>query len=132
MLDLRAPIVPGKSAAGVMLGQSAQEIRVTPKAVSTLDGGEFLEFDSVFLWVVDGLVDRICVSGVYGGLIGDTVGIGSTLQQAQDSLGPVIEDESDNLVVVGLPGLSLETEAWKGPRGREMVGENLTARITEI
>src|SRR5688500_14542042 len=106
MFDLNAPIIPGESAAGIRVGQPVDSILAgdTPDAVVELHGCTRFEFGPVRLWVTNGKVSQV---GVYAGYLGSLrqgVGVGSTLGQVQLTLGRVVEDEEDNLVVEGMHG----------------------------
>ena len=133
MLDLGAPIEPGRSAAGLSIGDSiaglSEAVESTPKQ---LGNGEVLfEFSPVSLWVSDGVIRQIGVRQGYSGRIfGTTIGLGASLQDVQDAFGVVTEDEEDNLVVAEMPGLSFETETWR--RGPQTAEKHYDARLTAI
>jgi len=135
MLDLLARIEPGRTAAGLAIGGAilplARDERHTTRDLG--NGLELLDFGSVRVWAKGGVIEQIGVRGGYSGqVIGTAIGLGSTLQQVVAALGPVVEDEEDNLIVADLSGLCFETEAWLGEPGLETVEENLHARLTEI
>jgi len=135
MLDLRATIEPGKAAAGISLGDSVVHLSHAGLATKRELGGgaELLDFGPVRVWAKGGVVDQIGVRGEYAGYIsGTAISVGSTIQQVMDAIGPVVEDDCDNLVVAHLPGLCFETGAWRGDPGGETVEENLDAKLTEI
>lgn len=115
MLDLDAPIVPGESAAGIRVGSRVTDLpadvlarftverRVNsclPNAVMTI-----YRSDSVNLWVENRVVDQVEVHGGYRGALKDAVGIGSTVAAVEERIGPVAEDDMDNLAIRDLPGL---------------------------
>jgi CRISPR/Cas system-associated endoribonuclease Cas2 len=135
MLHLDAIIEPGKAAAGLSIGEPVAGLPEAAVATrSTLgDEIELFDFGPVRVWVKDGLIDQIGVRRGYSGYVGrTTIGVGSSIQQLRDVLGPVVEDEEDNLVVAQVPGVCFETEAWRGDPGCETVEENLDAKLTEI
>lgn len=135
MLDFDAPIEPGKAAAGVALGDRMERLgEVGDSRRRGLHGlYEFTVVGPVCVWAKGGVIDQIGVRGGYTGRIeGTAVGIGATIQQVAEEIGPVVEDDEDNLIVADLLGLCFETERWRGVSGRETVGENLDARVTEI
>ena len=131
MFDLNAPIIPGESAAGVSVGQPVDDILATetPDAVVELHGCTRFEFGPVRLWVRDGKVSQVGVYAGYHGRLRQGIGVGSTLGQVQSTLGRVVEDEEDNLVVEGMPGWCFETEEWAAGRLPE---HNPDARVSEI
>ncbi|MFN3652066.1 MAG: hypothetical protein ACK47B_21020 [Armatimonadota bacterium] len=131
MLDLDAPIVPGLCAAGISLGESAETILAwRPNRESILpDGCTRLEFGPVHVWLKDQAVMQIGVYRGYTGRLAERIGIASTIAEVESLLGPVIEDEEDNLVVAAVPGWCFETEEWVrqgGPR------KNTVSRIVGI
>ena len=135
MLDLHATIEPGKTAAGLSIGESVTGLPEAAVATRSSRGAEIelFDFGPVRVWVKDGVIYQIGVRHGYSGHVGGTtIGIGSSIQQVRDVLGPVFEDNEDNLVVAQVPGLCFETEAWRGDPGRETVEENLDAKLTEI
>lgn len=132
VFDLRAPIEPGKSAAGLTIGDAVAKVSQTGCSTSRklANGFEMLDLGPIRVWARGGVIDQIGVRGEYRGhLSGTTIGIGSTIQQVQDAIGPVLEDDEDNLIVAQLPGICFETETW---RGGKRVEENLDAKLTDI
>lgn len=131
MFNRDAPIVPGKSAAGIRLGQATEEIVALfqPLAITSLDNSVKLHFENASVWVKNNRVAQIGVSGDYRGLVAGRIGVGMTLREVQSALGQVIEDAADNLVVTGMEGWCLETEAW---RVSPALADNLDARIVWI
>ncbi len=133
MLHLDATIEPGKAAAGLSIGAP---LAALPEATGSMrtklgDAVELLDFGPVCVWVKNGMIDQIGVRCGYTGYVrGTTIGVGSSIQQVRDVLGPVVEDDEDNLIVAQVPGLCFETEAWRGDPGRETVEENLDAKLT--
>jgi len=131
MFDLAAPIVPGKSAAGIKLGQSIDEIIKfhQPVEIHSLGDGAKYCFNQIDLWVRNGKVVQISVKFDYLGNVQNKIGIGATINDVQSAFGKVMEDEEDNLIVPSIPGWCFETETWQN--GQE-ISENLNSRITEI
>ena len=132
MLNLRQPIEPGKGAAGLSIGDSVARLSQAgcQQKRALRDGLELLDFGPVRVWARGGMICQIGVRGEYSGHVqGTEVGIGSPIQEVIDAIGPVVEDDEDNLIVVQLPGLCFETETWHGDH---TVEENLNAKLTEI
>jgi hypothetical protein len=130
--DLKAPIIPGKSAAGVQLGGNISKILAwaKPVTITPLTQGKCYYFGSVELWVNnESKVTQIGLHAGYQGKVANTIGIGSTLGEVAASVGPVIEDEEDNLVVQGLAGCCFETHQWQQQKNAL---PDFTAKINEI
>ena len=134
MLDLDAAIIPGRGAAGIAVGAPVSDLELHGASpVQLHDGVSVYDLGPVRIWTRNGVVDQIGVQASYIGSIGQSgIRIGSTLQNVAEALGPVLEDDEDNLVVEGVPGICFETEQWRGGPGRETVDNNLDAKITEI
>jgi hypothetical protein len=118
MLDFDAPIVPGESAAGIRVGSRIAELpadvlarftverRVNPclpNAVLTV-----YRSDAITLTVENRVIDQVEVRGGYRGRLKGAIGIGSTVAEVEDCVGPVIADDEDNLCIDGLSGLVFE------------------------
>jgi len=69
-----------------------------------LHGAIKYDFGPIHLLVVDGTVFQIGVFAGYRRSLLGGIKIGSTIEDIQQAIGPVIEDEEDNLVVSGPPG----------------------------
>jgi hypothetical protein len=132
MIDLDAPIVPGKSVAGVSVGGAVNELLATVHAQSTVRVpiGERHDLGSVKVWAKDGVIIQVGVYSGYRGVLQPGIRVGSTISDVEGSFGcSVQEDEQDNLTVLNSPGWCFETERWKSP---ETVGNNRNARIVSI
>ena len=132
MIDLDAPIVPGKSAAGVLVGTAVSELLSTVGAhtITKLSGAERHDLGMVKVWVEGGVITQVGVYSGYRGMLQPDIRVGSTISEVEESFGcSVQEDEEDNLVVPTSPGWSFETEEWKSP---QIVSSNRNARIVSI
>ena len=131
MFDIKAPIEPGQSAAGIRIGTSAREIlsHGEPQQTDRFRETDKLVFPFVTLWVRDGRVQQVAVRAPYEGRIGDQIGIGSTVKDIESTLGKVVQDKEDNLTVTGSPGWCFEADQWSPGGGG---GRNRQARISEI
>jgi hypothetical protein len=127
VLDLGAPIHPGIGAAGVAIGQSADELPAPLSRVQLRDGVR-LDYACVSVWLKDARVVQVGVRQGYSGSVRYCIGIGSTVGEVGQLLGPVHEDFEDDLVVLGVPGLCFETSIWRGER----LEDNRDAPITGI
>lgn len=131
MFNLDGLIIPGKSAAGIMLGQVINEILnyQNPTDVVELIGCYKYQFDSVNLWVENEKITQIGVFANYRGKLQQEIGIGSTIEEVQNLIGRVEENDDDCLVVAGMSGWSFETEEWDESH---QLQQNLTAKIVDI
>jgi hypothetical protein len=73
-------------------------------------------------------VSLIDVRQGYSGTLPEGIGIGSSIDDVERSIGMVEEDMQDNLIVVGYPGWCFDTEVWTGHR----LADSRNAKITEI
>jgi hypothetical protein len=132
--DLNAPIIPGKTAAGIAVGSTVKDfiLRAAPTLTTELSSGVIrYEFGPVVkVWVRNGVVDQIGVYAGYHGLLDGKIGIGSTIAQVEDWCGsPVEEDEEDNLIAPGSHGWCFDTEDWVGEL---TVSSNRNAAVKQI
>jgi hypothetical protein len=126
MLDLDAPISPGKCAAGLRVGTRVSDLpaevlaqftierRVNaclPNAVLTL-----YHSDAVTLYVENRIIDTIQVHGGYRGTLGEGIGLGSTVAEIEERLGIVEEHEDACLMLRGVQGLRLVVACRRGER----------------
>jgi hypothetical protein len=120
-LDLDAPIVPGISAAGILLGALLTAVLATNAGVFQADravdqdfqpGGIWYRSPDVDFWAAadSGEVLQIMVHGGYRGWVLDHIGLGSTVADIESTVGPCGEDDEDNLTIMGLPGLCFEID----------------------
>jgi hypothetical protein len=119
MIDLDAPIVPGRSAAGVAVGSAVSDLLSTVGAHSTmkLSGGERHDLEAVKLWTKDGVITQVGVHSGYRGILQPGIRIGSTISEVEKSFGcSVQKDEEDNLVVPSSPGWVLKPKNGRGRR----------------
>lgn len=100
-----------------------------PDAVVEIHSCIKFEFGAMNLWVEDGKVLQVGVYAGYRGSLVQGISIGSALREIQLALGPVAEDEDDNLIVEGMHGWCFETEEWVA--GHQPV-LNPDARVSEI
>jgi hypothetical protein len=132
--DLDAPIIPGKSAAGIAVGSTVKDfiLRAVPTLTTELSSGVVrYEFGPVVkVWVRDGVVDQVGVYVGYHGLLDGKIGIGSTIAEIEDWCGSQVEeDEEDNLIAPGRPGWCFDTEYWVGDL---TVSTNRNAAVNQI
>ena len=131
-LKLDAPIVPGHSAAGISLGDDIRNIllQATPFTIRDWSQGKCYQFGSVIVWAnIEGKVQQIGLFPGYTGKIAETIGIGSTMGEIIASLGVVVEDEEDNLVIQGVSGLCFESSEWLLSKSTTL---DPSARVTDI
>lgn len=118
MLDLGAPVVPGHSAAGITLGQSAatvlrtsglrfDETALINTCIQVPTGTVEYRSPAVDFWATDGIVDQIRVHGNYRGSVAGSVSLGTPLTRVEASLGAWDDDDVDTLTVRMHPGLRI-------------------------
>lgn len=132
MIDLNAPIVPAKSAAGVSIGDSVAPLLATirPRSTRTLYFGESHDLGEIRVWAKDGVVYQIGVYSGYRGILEPNIHIGSSIADVENSFGCTVqEDEDDNLVVPNSRGWCFETEEWRAPM---TVSNNRQRQIVSI
>jgi hypothetical protein len=131
IIELDAPIVPGKSSAGVSIDSDVRNIvaQVKPNAIRDLSGCRLYDFGPVKIWSSADLVSQVGVYAGYQGALLNRIRIGSTISDVEQLFNcEVQEDEEDNLIVPGSSGWCFETEPWRSHR----IKENREARITCI
>jgi hypothetical protein len=89
-LDVHTAIVPGKTAAGLFVGDP---ITVLPEPTGTMrttlgDNVELIDYGPVRIWIRNGAIEQIGVlSGYTGYVSGTSIGIGSSIRQVIKILG---------------------------------------------
>jgi hypothetical protein len=132
VIDIDAPIVPGKSAAGFSIGSlvSDQLPAIRPQSTTNQSKHETHDLGIVKVWANGDVVYQIGVYSGYRGALPSGVGIGSTIADVEDFFGSLVqEDDEDNLVVPDSLGWCFETEEWGAP---QTVSNNRKARIVSI
>ncbi len=120
-LDLAAPILPGEGIAGLLVGARLTDLpsellaRFTiqrhvspcvPNAVQTT-----YRAGDVTLYVENRVINQIAVTGAYHGTLRGphgSIGLGSTVAEVEQRIGPIVYDDADNLSIAGLSGLCFE------------------------
>lgn len=120
-MDKTAPLIPGKSAAGIRIGSSiervlqdqgthflAEEVQhpFFPRTVPLMRYRSAM----VDLWIKAGIINQIMVHDGYAGKLLESIGLGSTIADIEAHIGPCEEDEEDNLVIQHLPGFCFVVE----------------------
>jgi hypothetical protein len=123
MLDLDAPILPGRAAAGIRLGDRLEhvlracaglftEARVGNACLCDPWSGSVYRSASVDLSHRDGRISQITVHGGYRGRLRGAVGLGSTPAEIARAIGPWEEVDADVYGIAGLPGLAFGVAGW--------------------
>lgn len=116
IIDLCAPIIPGKSAAGFVLYErvpsSFHGLMPVKREVSDIFGP--LDLYTVVTPEVKIMVHQQVVVSikVYSGYVGklcEEVGVGDLLADLEHTVGPWLEDDEDNVVIPSLPGVAIDT-----------------------
>lgn len=135
MINNSDPIIPGKSAAGIMLGDDISKIIEFNVNYEMDDHGICIlyTFESTSLWVEDAKVVQISVFNNYRGRIDEKVGINSLIKDIVNNYGEISEGDSDNLIAVNSPGWSFETDDWNTDYSNDLhIDKNLEIPVTEI
>lgn len=133
-----APIVPGETAAGFVLGQPAgHALSASPISFTVEKRGRTFchRSDFVDIWEDKEIISQIGVHGCYKGKVRECVGIGDSLNDIERLLGPVGENDEDSLVVKGIPGLCVEITIGRflGPsRSKSWARQVFSAPIERI
>jgi hypothetical protein len=133
MIDLDAEIIPGVSAAGLLLGSPVEPLLDASKSPARQGRSEertHLNFGAVKLWCEGGKIQQISVSDGYRGTLPNGVRLGMSIADVENCCSSIVEeDEEDNLIVRGSYGWCFDTEPWGGTQS---LAENRGARIIEI
>jgi hypothetical protein len=129
--DLDAPIVPGVSCAGILVGTEMGALSSVPEPALRSDQiYRFHHFQSVRVLSVRGIVVQVGALEGYRGLLDGKIGIGSTIAEVEEWCACRVEEgEDDELVATGMSGWCFETDEWKG---NHTVAMNRESRITAI
>jgi hypothetical protein len=128
MLDLDAPIEPGRGAGGVPIGCALAEIvaACAPLRVIRIgEGGRVVaeseaevvtihSFGAARTWSVAGRVQQVGVFAGYRGRTARGIGVGSTIADVEAAYAVTVVKDGELLAVPGVPGLAIETTEW-GP-----------------
>lgn len=89
MIDLDAPIIPGKSAAGIFVGSAVSELLSTVGSHSTtkLSDEERHDLGLVKVWTKDGMIIQVGVYFGYRGMLYSGIRVGSTISEVEESFG---------------------------------------------
>ncbi len=89
MIDLKAPIIPGKSAAGIHIGQPIGELLILqkPRAIKKPEGFIRYEFGAVWVWTCNDLIDQIGLFQGYEGTLAEGLRIGAQMVDVKESIG---------------------------------------------
>lgn len=118
-LDLTAPILPGVGAAGLTLGTSVETIpsalreqfhaqRIINTCIQMPTASTHYTAPCVEFWTTDSVIDQIRVGIGYRGSLRGHICPGATVAEAEGVLGPISEDDEDNLIFADLPGVVLD------------------------
>ncbi|MDA2920839.1 hypothetical protein MYX76_15345 [Desulfobacterota bacterium AH_259_B03_O07] len=114
-INLEAPIIPGKTAAGINIGSSEKTVLAAlpePKSVEELYEGYKLIFDSIWVVIEKERVTFIGVSKGYKGRLPSGMGIGSKIRDVIKCYGDIEVGEQGSLRVVGAKDWGFDTEEW--------------------
>lgn len=135
-MNTAAPIIPGKEAAGITLGSPVADFisAERPDSVRQLYSCDVFEYRDVKIWAdpQTGAIDQVAVSGGYSGSTSNGLRLGMTLREVAEKIGRPYEDDEDSLLIEGMPGVALETSAWKRKYSESFGDFNPDAEVTDI
>jgi hypothetical protein len=112
MIDLRAPIIPEKEAAGISLGTPIDDVLATPGIdfdIEQRHDSNVYKSANIHLFVDNnGRIDQICVKGEYAGCLFSDIRIGASICDIPKKHGPLGLDMEGNCVTTRVPGVCLE------------------------
>jgi hypothetical protein len=115
-MNSTAPLIPGKSAAGIFIGSPIETVLKDQKVHFLAEEirNPLIRYRSpmVDLWVKAGVITQIMVHDGYSGKLLGVIGLGSTITDIETHVGLWEEDEEDNLVIQNLPGFCFEVEGY--------------------
>ena len=144
MFEPDALILPGTGAGGIRLGarieDTLRESGISFKAETPVIGGIAMrgttwhQSPMVILQEEDGRISSITVRDGYRGTLRGGVAIGSTVAEVEARIGPVGENEWDELTIEGVPGVIFEIEGiFQGSLAEHLLAPAFhRARITWI
>jgi hypothetical protein len=135
-MNIDAPIVPGKAAAGIVLGSLVADFisAERPDSVRQLYSCDVFEYPNFKIWAdpQTGAIVQVAVSGGYTGSTANGLRLGMTLREVAEKIGRPYEDDEDCLLIEGMPGLELETSAWKRKYSESFGDFDPDAEVTHI
>ena len=139
-IDLNAPIVAGKSAAGFMLGMQKNDVSrevldlftVTEIINEYVKGTPLYKYytDEVILFFEQDQLTQIGLFNNYKGTVCNELGLGSMVKDFEAAFGDMVEGDEDQLIFTNLKGLCIEVDSsaytsanWKIEIPRQKVTE---------
>ena len=115
MIDNKMPIIAGVGAGGITLGESIQDVVLKfpnvfiKKKQFDDDKTGLWGSKNIDLWVENNSrVNQIRVKNNYQGLLLTTISLGDTVDKLESTLGKLILDANDDLVIRDLKGICFE------------------------
>jgi hypothetical protein len=104
--DLYATLIPGISAAGIVLGWPMQSVLAlaTHDGQETRIGVQVWKFGPVWIFAQDDHVSQVCVFAGYQGQLSGGIGIGSRVLEIERALGPLEDLEWGEYGVQSMAG----------------------------
>jgi hypothetical protein len=134
--DLSAPIVPGKSLGGILLGAPADSLipHLDILDEETIGKGHIrYEIDSMDIWVKDSVVVQLSAMDDYTGTIDGKVSIGSTIHKTVNTVGPLTENEDGHIIATKSEGVKFSTDNWiEASDSKLNLAVNIIQTLTEI
>ncbi len=126
-IDLKATIIPGKSAAGFELGIKKESLskELIEKFVAN-DLGNTLSSSNVILYFQKNILTQIAVKRNYQGKLESGLGLNDLVKTFSKAYGKFIEGYEDQLIFENLGGLCFEVDETK------YSSENWTFKIPSL
>jgi len=111
-MNLTDPIIPGSSAGGITLDDSAKDLiqEQKPDIITTRSLWDRFQFKGITVWAEPGsaTIYQIAVSSPYVGKVENGLRIGISLFQVEQSIGNIEIGEYDQILIPGCKGLGIE------------------------
>lgn len=122
MLDVAAPIEPGRGLGGLAIGAAVDAILGQHRPLRVIeipgddedpDGVTIHSFGSIRTWSVKGRIVQIGAFEGYAGTTPEGIGIGSTIAELAATCGEARPSGADGFIVLpSRPGVGIETTEW--------------------
>jgi len=120
-IDLNAPVVPGKSAAGFSLGIQKNDVSKEDLDLFTVTEivNEYVKGPPLYKYYTDEVVlffeqDQLMQIGLfnnYKGTVYNDFGLGSVVKDFETVFGDIVEGDEDQLIFSNLKGLCFEVDS---------------------
>jgi hypothetical protein len=122
MLELDAPIEPGRGLGGIAIGCAVDDILAHAKPLRVVElpgddedpqGVTIHSFGAIRTWSVAGIVVQVGAFEGYAGRTATGIGVGSTVAEIEAAHEDVVPHDAEGIVVLpDTPGVGIETTEW--------------------